>query len=193
MSQPHSKALVVKMKFKFWSWNFLPFHLLLFLLLLTSPVFFVEFKPSVEMNEIAAFTGLLIGTLSFPLCISSLIRFSQNNLLHLLALCISFFLLTSLLGWSATNGTIGYLANKLHGHIAIKKTEVISKNNCENKRKCLCNTELRLKTDQLMSNGFLCVTEAFWSHSQSGDIVLLTGIESKYGFEIYEYEKYKAE
>ncbi len=177
------------MKFKFWSWKFLPFHIIFFLLLLTIPAFFVEFKPSMEMNERALFIGLLIGGLSFPLSLLSLIKLSQNKL-HFLALGISFFLTTSFFGWGAANGTIGFLANRLLGHEVVKTTEVLSKHNCEGKRKCLCNTEVRLKTDALMSNGFLCVSDEFWRHSQLGDIVLLIGVESTYGFEIYDYEKH---
>lgn len=141
------------------------------------------------MNEKAVFIGLLIGGLSFPLSFLSLFMLSQNNF-HLLVLSVSFFLITTFFGWGAANATIGFLANRLYGHEVVKTTEIVSIHDCEGKRKCLCNTEVRLKTDDLMSNGVMCVSEEFWSESQLGDTVLLTGIESIYGFEIYDYERH---
>lgn len=177
------------MKFKFWSWKLLPVHIVLFLTIFTLPGLLVEYKPSMEMNEKAVFIGLLIGGLSFLVSLLSLIKLSQNNF-HLLVLSISFLYLTSLLGWSAANGTVGFLANRFYGHEVVKTSEVLSKHDCKGKRKCFCATEIRVKTDSLMSNGVLCVTSTFWNELQPSNKIQLTGLESVYGIEIYDYDKH---
>ena len=92
-------------------------------------------------------------------------------------------------GWAATIGTFGYLSNKMIGQDAIKYANIVEKRTCRfMEPHCICDTKIVVETSINMANGTLCTNKSFWKSANVGDRIKLTGLESRYGFEIYRYE-----
>lgn len=137
---------------KFWSVSLLPVHLVLILTMFMLPVFFTDFKPSYEMNINAAIFGGGLAILSFPVSIMLFATLPRHlGLIQLLLLSFCFLFIVFVCGWAAANGSFGYIANRYYGHETIKTLEIKSKHSCLHRRKCTCNTEIRLITNPLMS------------------------------------------
>ena len=147
------------------------------------------FKPSKEMAVNAVYIAMGITVVSLPFTIITIKAMRSPFVYKLLAGFIIFPLNFMMFGWISSIGFFGYMMNKFEGSKTIKIVKVVEKKTCRFIEKhCHCDTKVRVETDLTMVNGSLCTNKSFWDAANVGDELRLTGLESKYGFQIYNYE-----
>ena len=170
--------------------KYIPLYIVLLLVVALPPGLIADFRPSHKMAVDSIYVAIFITIISWPTVFFMPLK-NINRALAAFNIFIGFPFLYMLLGWGAAIGTYGYTMNKLTGKYISKNVKVVSKESCHfpRRRYCTCNTKIRVSTDALMANGTICPDKLFWDSIDIGDDIKISGISSKYGFEINKFKK----